>query len=217
MEQVEKVSEIKFNVGLILWCVGLPILFFTITLLSTALFSAGEMGNGLSRQVLAEFLRYYRENYVREFFIIFLNNSFIALVLVYFTPFALFLRKIWEKYRDCNSLLSIRERFLLYSFPTIFLNREAIRFALVVNDFSGQIQKGRILTFLGIIFPHGVPELLALGMAGAVGMEVTLRYIGKKDHKNPSLKVLLLLILSIGLAAFMEVRLTPGIFALLMS
>lgn len=216
MEQAEKRSAIKFNVRFFLWCMGLPVSFFLLTLLLSALFSAGGMGNGLSRQALTEFLSFYRENYVREFFIIFLNNSFVALVMIYFTPFALFLRKVWERQKDYDFTLSTRERYLLYSFPIIFLTRDAIRIALVVSDLSSRIQKDVILTFLGIIFPHGFPELVALGLAGAVGMEVTRRFLVKAEEKTPGFKVILFLISCIAAAAYLEVRFTPEVFALLM-
>lgn len=216
MEQVDERSMPKFNLRFFLWCIGLPVLFFLVTMLLAALFSAGGLGNGLDRQALAEFVTYYRENYVGEFFKIFLNNSFVALVMIYFTPFALFIRKIWEKHKDYDFPLSHRERILLYAFPAIFLTRDAIRIALVVSDLSGRIQKDMVLTFLGIIFPHGFPELVALGMAGAVGMEVTRRYVTKQGEKTPELKVLLFLIFAIAACAFLEVRFTPLVFALLM-
>lgn len=216
MEQVDKKNLIKFNTRFFLWCISLPVVFFFVTLLFSALFFAGGIGNGLSRHTMAEFLNYYRENYVREFLKIFLNNSFVGLVMIYFTPFALFVRKVWEKHRDYNFPLSTRERLMLYSFPTVFLTRDAIRIALTVSDVSSQIQKDMFLTFLGIIFPHGLPELVALGLAGAVGMEVTRRHVTNHAEKTPGLKVILFLIFLIGAAAFLEVRFTPVVFALLM-
>lgn len=216
MEQAEKRSAIKFNVRFFLWCIGLPVTFFLLTLFLAALFSAGGLGGGLNGQALTEFVKYYRENYVSEFFKIFLNNSFVALVMIYFTPFALFIRKVWEKHMDYDFPLSTREKILLYSFPAVFLTRDAIRIALIISDLAERIQKDMIITFLGIIFPHGFPELVALGMAGAVGMEVTRRHIMRQGEKTPQLKVLLFLILCIGAAAFLEVRFTPLVFALLM-
>lgn len=216
MEEVEKGGAIKFNVRFFLLCIGLPISFFLLTLLLAALFSTGSLGEGLNRRALAEFVSYYRDNYVKEFFKIFLNNSFVALVMIYFTPFALFLRKIWEKHRDYDFPLSTREKILLYSFPAVFLTRDAMRIALIVSDLAGQIQRDIFVTFFGIIFPHGFPELVALGLAGAVGMEVTRRHITKHGEKTPEIKILLFLIFCVGAAAYLEVLFTPMVFALLM-
>ncbi|HWI55521.1 MAG TPA: stage II sporulation protein M [Desulfobacteria bacterium] len=216
MEQVEKRSTIKFNLRFFIWCIGLPVLFFLLTFLLAALFSTHRSDNGSNGQALAEFLRYYRENSFREFFKIFLNNSFVAFVMIYFTPFALFIRKVWENRKDYDFTLSTREIILLYSFPAVFLTRDAIRIALIVSDLSGKIHKDMIFTFLSIIFPHGFPELVALGMAGAVGMEVTRRHVTKQGEKTPELKVLLFLLFCFGAAAYLEVRFTPLVFALLM-
>lgn len=215
--EISRNFRVKLNSGFFIWCTSVPVLFFVITLLLAAVFSTDAMDKLSKERTLTEFLSYYKNNSVREFLIIFFNNSFVALVIIYFTPFALFVRNLWEKGRGVTAALSPRERLILYSFPVLFLIREAIRIALTVSDLSGQIDRGVIVTFLGIIFPHGLPEFLALSVAGAIGMEVTRRCFSSSTDRMPGVKQVALLIIFIGFCAFLEVYLTPRIFALLLS
>ena len=215
--EISRNFRVKLNSGFIVWCVCVPVLFFVITLLLAAVFSTDAMDKLSNERSVAEFLSYYKNNSIREFSTIFLNNSFVAIVIIYFTPFALFVRDTWEKRRGMTSPLSSRERLILYSFPVLFLIREAIRIALTVSDLSGQIDRGVIITFFGIIFPHGLPEFLALSVAGAMGMEVTRRCFSSAPGRTPGIKQVSLLIIFIGFCAFLEVHLTPRVFALLLS
>lgn len=215
--EISRNFRVKLNPGFFVWCVSVPVLFFIMTLLLAAVFSTDAMDKLTNERSLNEFLSYYKNNSIREFLIIFLNNSFVAIVIIYFTPFALFIRNAWEKRRGITTALSPRERLILYSFPVLFLIREAIRIALIVSDLSGQIDRGVIITFFGIIFPHGLPEFLALSVAGAMGMEVTRRCFSSTSGRTPGMKQVIVLIIFIGFCAFLEVHLTPKVFALLLS
>lgn len=215
--EIGKNFRVKLNPGFFVWCVSLPVIFFIITLSLSALFSTEAMDKITRQRSLTEFLSYYNNNSLREFIIIFFNNSFVAIVIIYFTPFALYVRNWWEQRRGVSADLSPREKLILYSFPVLFLIREAVRIALTVSDLSGQIDRGVLITFFGIIFPHGLPEFLALSVAGAMGMEVTKRCFYSVSGTMPGVKQVVGLIIFIGFCAFLEVKLTPRVFALLLS
>lgn len=218
MEQIAKNRTENFNGTFLIWCIVFPVISFMGTLLLANYFTQGHPGEVITRKSLAAFLKYYEENHMTEFLTIFVNNSFSALVLVYFTPFILFVRRRWEKLRNYSIQLSGFEKLLLYSFPVMFLVREAVRIAMLVNGLSLQINKSLVLTFSGMLLPHGLPELIAFSVAGAFGMEVTKHCLTEPSFERAvGSRKIVLLIVTIGLCAYLEVSFTPRVFAILMS
>lgn len=218
MEQATKTWSFGFNYTFFGWCLGLPVSAFIITLFLTATFSVGNTGVTITNHNLQEFINYYDQNSVGECLKIFLNNFCAALVVVYFTPFILYLRQSWEKWRNVEISLSPVEKLVLYIFPGLFLIRQAVSIAFVLNNLSWQINKNVILTFMGIILPHGFPELLAFSLAGAVGMEVTRKLLLSPSTEGiVSARTLSVLLVFIAFCAYVEVYLTPKFFALIMS
>ena len=218
MEQAKRISFIKVNSTCFAWCFGLPVFAFMIALSLVAGLSGGEPGAALTARSLREFLNYYNTHVVDEFLKIFLNNYLAVLVIVYFTPLVLGLRKILEKCRNKQITLSKFDKVLLYLFPGIFLVRQAVNIAIIANSLASHINKNVIVTLTGIILPHGLPELLAFSLAGAVGMEVTRKLLfSTSQGRLVSGKVLGSLVVFIALCAFLEVYFTPKVFAVIMS
>ena len=218
MEQIKKnFLKNDFNPVFFTLCFTGPVLAFLLTLW---VISALSVGNGevfLTAQRLREFVAYYDKYMVNEFLEIFLNNYFIILMLVYFTPLVLTLRKLWQRWRGREDEISAFEKGLLYLFPAIFLVRQAVTIALIINSMSASISKNILVTFLGIILPHGLPELVAVSMAGALGMEVTRKVLfSSASGRLVNGRILGLLCLFTALCAFVEVYFTPKIFTILM-
>ena len=218
MEHIKKNTLIiHFNPVFFTLCFGSPVFAFIVSLfIINALTAAGGEAS-LTSQCLREFLEYYDRYMANEFLKIFLNNYFIVVLLEYFTPLALLLRRVWQKFRNRNDEISAFEQVLLYLFPAVFLIRQAVNIAIILNGTSTSISKNVLLTFAGIILPHGLPELLAVSLAGAIGMEVT-RKVLFSNVSGPLVKgrVLGLLGLFTALCAFIEVYFTPKIFSILM-
>jgi len=206
-----------------LWCLSLPLLAFVFTVFLLSAFSAvfpASVSNGtlVDSRSLQEFLAYYDTHLVREFLEIFLNNYFAALVLIFFTPVILVLRRVWQKWRGRDCVVSVFEKNLLYLFPGIFLIRQAVYMASILSGFSVSIDKNALLILAGILLPHGLPELLAFSMAGALGMEVTGKLLSAiSPGKLVRMRTLGLLLLATVFCAFVEVYFTPRIFVAVMS
>jgi hypothetical protein len=180
-------------------------------------FSGAPSGISITVHNLKQFLEYYDKYLFREFFQIFFNNYFAVLVLVYFTPLFIGIRGLWQKWSNKHSEISVFEKLILYLFPGLFMVRQAVNIAVISSGLSGYINKNVIITLTGIILPHGLPELLAFSVAGAIGMEVTRKMLfSQSSGRLVSGKVMILLGLFTALCAFMEVYFTPKIFALLM-
>ncbi len=218
MELLKKnMSPVHFNPISFILCFGTPVLAFMVSLFIINSVTAAGGETSLTGQCLTEFLEYYDRYMINEFLTIFLNNYLIVLLLVYFTPVALVLRRIWLKFRQRDEEISAFEKVLLYLFPAVFLIRQAVNIAVILNGTSASISKSVLLTFTGIILPHGLPELLAVSLAGAIGMEVT-RKVLYANVSGPLVKsgVLGLLCVFTALCAFVEVYFTPKIFSILM-
>ncbi|PKM83418.1 MAG: hypothetical protein CVU89_01350 [Firmicutes bacterium HGW-Firmicutes-14] len=215
MEQTRKLSDINFT--FFLWCFGLPVFSFIIALSLIASFSGAPSGISITVHNLKQFLEYYDTYLFREFFEIFFNNYFAVLILVYFTPLFVGMRRLWQKWSNKHTEITAFEKLVLYLFPGLFLVRQAVNIAVISSGLSGYINKNVIITLAGIVLPHGLPELLAFSIAGAIGMEVTRKILfSSSSGKLVSGNVLILLCLFTALCAFMEVYFTPKIFALLM-
>ncbi|WP_418791619.1 stage II sporulation protein M [Phosphitispora sp. TUW77] len=218
MEQINKNAlTVNFNPIFFLLCFGCPVFAFIISLFAINTLTTGGGEMFLTGQSLAEFLKYYNRYMVDEFLKIFLNNFFIIILLVYFTPITLVLRRGWQKFRNRDDEISSFEKVLLYLFPAVFLIRQAVNIAINLNGTSANISQNILLTFVGIILPHGLPELLVVSLAGAMGMEVT-RKVFFTYTSGPLVKgwVLGLLGLLTALCALVEVYFTPKIFSILM-
>lgn len=218
MEQVRN-THFRCNSIFFIWCLGLPVLAFVITLSIISSFSAGtHAGASVTGQSLHEFLTYYDTHWADEFFKIFINNYCAVLILIYFTPITMGVRSIWEKFRKNEVEVSGFEKILLYLFPILFLIRQAVNIALILNNFSGQIDKNIYLTLAGIIMPHGIPELLVFSLVGALGMEVTRRHLSDPESgglvRGGALGMMSVLV---ALCAFIEVYFTPRVFVYLMN
>lgn len=218
MEQTRKIGLLEFNLTSFIWCLTLPVVAFVLVLSLGPVLNVNNLGSPLSRESLSQFLQYYNSHMVNEGLQIFLNNFTAVLVMVYFTPLALGIRQIWEKWRCRKVSISVFEKNLLFLFPGLFLIRQAINVALVLNNFSANINKSVVVTLAGIILPHGLPELISFSLAGAVGMEVTRKLLfSSSTGKLVGLKELGLLLFLTASCAFLEVFLTPRVFMLLMS
>ncbi len=217
MEQTRKEIFRDFNPTFFIWCLALPVFVFIITLSLANSGSSIEPVASLNGNKIRQFLNYYETYLVDEFVEIFFNNYAVLLVIVYFTPIVLGLRRVWEKWRGKELTLSSLEKSLLYLFPGIFLARQAVNIAITVNALSVQINKNVVITLAGIILPHGLPELLAFSLAGAIGMEVTRKMLSTASGTLVNMQVMCLLCIFTALCAFLEVSFTPRVFALLMA
>ncbi|MBU7008404.1 stage II sporulation protein M [Phosphitispora fastidiosa] len=218
MEQIKQSALTDhFNPVFFTLCFGSPVCAFIVSLFIISAITASGGETSLTGQCLTEFLTYYDQYMVNEFLKIFSNNFFIVVLLVYFTPLALLLRRVWQKLRSRSDDISAFEKVLLYLFPAIFLIRQAVNIAVILNGTSTSISKNVMLIFTGIILPHGLPELLAVSLAGAIGMEVTRRVLFS-NVSGPLVKARVLGLLGVftALCAFVEVYFTPKIFSILM-
>jgi len=218
MELIKRTFSFGFNRVFFMWCFALPVAAFVITLFFTGVFADTAGGNQITNLGLKKFLAYYTANGINEFLVIFLNNYMAVLIIVYFGPVALWVRRQWERWRDRETALSALEKILLYVFPAVFLVRQAVNIAVIINGMAASINKNVILMFTGIVLPHGLPEFLVFCVAGAVGMEVTHKMLfSDSPGQIISGRVMLGLLVLIGACAFLEVYFTPRIFAALMS
>lgn len=200
------------------WCLMMPTAALIFSLVVLWFFNDRNIPGTLTENMIYSFLQYYDNNRLHEGVRIFLNNYLAVLVIVYFTPVVLWLRYLWQVYRKKQASISTFEKSILYLFPALFLIRQAVNIAVVTDNLSLEIGKSVILTLAGIILPHGLPELLVLSIAGAVGMEITRRLLtmeGGTRLFNAKLMGLLLF-LTAG-SAFVEVYFTPKVFAMLMN
>jgi len=216
MEYVRKALAVNLNSKFFIWCFTLPIAAFVVTLSLGTVLADTVTQPGFNSRSVSEFLRYYDRYLLREFMIIFSNNYFAALVVVYFTPLALGLRRFWGRWRGKNTPLSRLEQALLYLFPAIFLVRQAVNIAVVLSGLAGPMSKNILVSFAGLILPHGLPELAAFSLAGALGMEVTHKLFNSVDSgRVVNARVLVILTTVFAFCAFLEVYFTPRVFALL--
>lgn len=171
----------------------------------------------LTPELLQRFKAFYRENFFLELGIIFVNNSAAALVLIYFTPLALRLHKWLSCVRAPGCRLTRLDLFMLYGFPAFFIIKQGLVMGFSVAGFSSRIGESPAVVFFGIIFPHLSLEALAICLAGALGLKVTRQCLaGGRASPETGISALKIVGL-VALAALVEVRLTPGIFAIVMS
>lgn len=122
---------------------------------------------------LEKFVVFYRENFVSEFGLIFINNSAAALLLIYFTPLAVRLHRWMERLGLAGCRITRWDRFLLYGFPVFFLIKQGTVMGWGLAAFATQTGQSPAPTFFSIMFPHLLLEALALCQAGALGLTVT--------------------------------------------
>ncbi len=217
MEQTRKNPLMEIDLPCLMWCFCLPVFTFVIAIVLAVVFADTRIGGSLTNESLRRFLDYYDRHQVTEFIVILLNNYIAVLLLVYFTPIALGLKDGWGKWRNKKAGISVFEKILLYLFPGLFLMRQAINIAIIIKDLSGIINKNIVITLAGIILPHGLPELLAFSLAGAIGMGVTRKLLFTPvSGRLVGGKALGILLIFIASCAFLEVYLTPRVFAAIM-
>lgn len=216
MEYIRRALAVSENLTFFLWCFTVPVISFVMTLALGALLSDSVSQPAFTSRALGEFTGYYDRYFLREFTIIFLNNYLAALVVVFFTPIALWIRKLWERWRGNSTPLSPVERTLLFLFPALFLIRQSVNIGIILSGLAGDMSKNIVIAFTGLILPHGLPELAAFSMAGALGMAVTRELIkARPSERLIKGRILALLTAAIAFCAFLEVFLTPKVFALL--
>jgi hypothetical protein len=218
MRQSKAYSSLDFNVTFFLWCFTLPIFVFMIALAVIDNFIAVKGDMFVTAQQLRSFLLYYDKYIIREFAVIFGNNFLAVLVVIYFTPVYLWFRKRWAGWRNSKTALTAFEKILLYLFPALFLIRQSLNIVASLYRLSERINENIIVTMIGVILPHGLPELIAFSITGAIAMGVTKKIISSGSSGKPiNLNIVGLLCILTGLCAFVEVYFTPKIFALIMS
>lgn len=201
--------------------VGRMHLLFIMSLMGAAIagdaFGARAPAIDITPEQIRRFVAFYKENLISEMSIIFINNTVAGLLLIYFTPLALKLHGWLGALRPVGRLTGW-DRFLLYGFPALFVIKQGIVMGLGLADFAAQIGEGMATTFFSIIFPHLAPEALALCLAAAMGLEVTRRALNRETPKAGfSINIAALSVVGLmALAAFLEVALTPQVFALVM-
>lgn len=225
MEYIRRALNININPAFLGWCLALPAAAFLVALLTAPSFSHPSASLPLSSQRLREFLSYYDIYRFKEFAVIFGNNFLAVVTVVYFTPLALSLRRVWERLRGRRTEVSMMEKNLLFLFPGLFLVRQAVYIALASCELASQIGRNVVITMIGIILPHGIPEFLVFSLAGAVGMEVTRKALTVSQGKGltvlpdkaVSSYTLGVLASAVAACALVEVCLTPKVFAVLMA
>ena len=195
-------------------------LLFIISLLAAAyargLFVVHGPVNAVTPERLQKFLAFYRENFFSEISVIFINNSAAALILIYFTPLAILLKRRLVFLRSAGEDLTKWDRLLLYGFPVFFLIKQGIVIGLKLSGFADQIGESLLTTFIGIIFPHLSLEALALCLAAVLGLHVTRRCLAG-DALGYGLKAATLAVVAlVAAAALLEVSVTPKVFAFFM-
>lgn len=165
---------------------------------------------------LEKFVAFYRENFLSEFGVIFSNNSLAALLMIYFSPLAIFLYRWMERLGLTGSRITWWDRFLLYGFPALFLAKQGAVMGWGLVGFAAQTGHSPAAVFFSIIFPHFLFEALALCQAGALGLAVTGQALTGGGLSVDIRKAALPVIGLLAAAAFLEVAITPRIFAFMM-